>query len=161
MTRRTRLLFAAPLLAFACVAAAQTTPTGPFARAFAERLIERRATFASDLALDPAQQAAFDALGRSQLLVAMEARADIEALVIRIKADLAAPGADLRATAAEIDATIDRRIAAQRELREARLAFYDQLDPAQQERTRAELLDRIERLERLRVALLDLAAIAY
>jgi hypothetical protein len=161
MTRRTRLLLAAPLLAVACLATAQAMPTGPFARVFAERLIERRATFASELALDPAQQVAFDALGRSQLLAAMEARADVEALVARLKADLAAPAADLRLTAAEVDATVDRRIAAQRQLREARLAFYDQLDPAQQEQTRAELLDRIERLERLRVALLDLAALAY
>jgi Spy/CpxP family protein refolding chaperone len=161
MNPRTRLLLAVPLLAVASLASAQAMPTGPFARAFAERLVERRAAFASELVLDPAQQAAFDALGRSQLLAAMEARADIEALVIRIKNDLAAPAADLRATAAEIDATVDRRIAAQRDLREARLAFYDQLDPAQQEKARAELLDRIERLERLRVALLDLAALAY
>ena len=137
------------------VAAQAYVPGGGwFARAQA-----RSQAFAAELALDPAQQAAWSGVQRERIEFLLGLRLDLEQLKVRVRRDLADPAADLRQTAAAIEATVDRELAAHRAVRDAQLAFYDGLDAGQQAKVRAHLLERIEKLERLREAIADLSIV--
>lgn len=75
----------------------------------------------------------------------------------QLHALLASPAPDLDAFGHQADAEVDARIAGFRALRDRKLAFYDALAPDQQARMRAAFSTRLERLERLRAAVLELA----
>jgi hypothetical protein len=155
-----RMLLAAGLavaLGAGGYAAAQSfVPGGPWLAP----IQARQQALAAELALDARQAAAWQAVQRARVEFLLGLRVDVEALRQRVVRDLADPASDLHATAAAIEATVDREIAAHRVVRDAQLAFYDGLDPAQQAIVRRHLLERIERLERLREALADLAVVA-
>lgn len=70
---------------------------------------------------------------------------------------LASDAPDLDAFDRELEQAIDTHAAAARALRQRKLAFYDGLAPDQQAKVRAAMLDRLNRLERLRAAFMDLA----
>jgi hypothetical protein len=128
--------------------------------ALAERFAARRAALLAQLQLSPDQVGAWAQVERRRGEFALGLRSEVDQLAQRVRADLADPNVDLRRTARTVQDSVDRQIAAHRELVEARLAFYEQLDPEQQARVRAELLARLERLENLREALRDLAPYA-
>lgn len=75
----------------------------------------------------------------------------------KLRTLLAADAPDLDAFDREIEQAIDSHTAAARALRQRKLAFYDGLAPDQKARVRAAMLERLDRLERLRSALLDFA----
>lgn len=121
------------------------------------RFADQRADLGAALALSPGQQHVWHALAAQQLANLARAEAELAALAARVKADLADPRTDLRATQAEVRATVDKLLAAHRVQVDARLAFYESLDPAQQSVVRERLLAGIERLERLRALLFAFA----
>lgn len=73
----------------------------------------------------------------------------------KLRTLLAADAPDLDAFDREIEQAIDSHAAAARVLRQRKLAFYDGLAPDQKAKVRAAMLERLDRLERLRSALLD------
>jgi Spy/CpxP family protein refolding chaperone len=89
----------------------------------------------------------------------IDARTSTRAAVLRetdtLRTLLASNAPDLDAYEREIEHAIDGHVAAERELRQKKLAFYDSLAPDQQAKLRAAMLDRLNRLERLRQAWLD------
>ena len=148
-----RLMIAGALaLAVAGGAVAQNT--------FGARWLARQQAFAASLDLTAAQQASLSQLRARELAFRGDARADVAQLATRVKADLADPHADLHATVHTIQSDVDRLLAAHRDVTAAKLAFYDSLDARQQAKVRAQLLARIEKLERLRDALVDFAEVA-
>lgn len=144
------------VLALGAGAAGAQVLGGPLAA----RLSARQQAFVASLELNGAQQQAFAQLKGRELAFRSAARADVGTLASRVKSDLADPRADLHATVAMIQSDVDRLIARHREVTAAKLAFYDQLDARQQQKVREALLARIERLERVRDALIDLAEAA-
>lgn len=139
------------------VAAGQVHVPGAFV---ASRIEARQQAFVASLGLNPSQQSAWQSLHQQQVQFAADARQAITGLVSDAKADLANPAADLHATQARGEARVDRLVAEHRTLKHAQLAFYDQLNPEQQQRVRQQLLERITRMERIRDDLLDVAAAA-
>lgn len=151
---RTTLAIALTLaVAGAGAAAAQNGP-------FASRWLARQQAFVASLDLTAGQQASLSQLRARELAFRGDARADVAQLATRVKADLADPHADLHATVRTIQSDVDRLLAAHREVTTAKLAFYDTLDARQQAKVREQLLARIEKLERLRDALVDFAEVA-
>lgn len=123
-----------------------------------DRAADRHDRIVEALALDPAQQAALAQVEATRRQFFLQLMADLPPLIARVKADLADPQADLRATVAALQSTVDRELLAHRRVVSARLDFYDQLDPAQQAQVRAALAERLAALEKLREALFALAA---
>lgn len=147
------------VLAIATVPTVSAQSGGPGTRLI-ERILDRRADIAASLALTPAQQQQWNALGRLKLATVIDTRAAVADGVVRLEADLSLANPDLRATQAYIDALVDQRLAAHRALRDAQLDFYYTLNPTQQAQVRGELLERLDHLERLRELLLDFAGMA-
>jgi len=89
----------------------------------------------------------------------IDARETTRATVLReldaLRALLATDAPDLDAYERGIEQSIESHVAAERDLRQKKLAFYDGLAPAQKAKVRAVMLDRLNRLERLREAWLD------
>jgi Spy/CpxP family protein refolding chaperone len=157
-----KTLIAAGVVAAFALSHAPPAPAqsgGPGSRLI-ERILDRRADIAAALALTPAQQQQWNALGRLKLATVIDTRAAVADGVARVEADLALSNPDLRATQAYVDALVDQRLAAHRVVRDAQLDFYDTLNPTQQATVRAELLERLDRLDRLRELLLDFAGLA-
>lgn len=73
----------------------------------------------------------------------------------KARAVLGSDAPDLDAFDRELEQALDAHAAAARALRQRKLAFYDGLAPDQQAKVRAVLLDRLNRLERIRAALMD------
>lgn len=113
---------------------------------------------AAELGLDGADAPRWNAL-RDQTI---DARVTALATALRekdaLRGLLAANAPDLDAYEREIEQAIDGHVAAERDLRRQKLAFYDSLAPDQQAKVRAAMLDRLNRLERLRQAWLDVAS---
>jgi hypothetical protein len=128
-----------------------------FGAALFARLTDRQQALLSELNLTPAQQQQAAALQlkakstRSSALMAVATTATL------VKRDLKNPQSNLRATTQMVQATVDQQIAQHRALTAEHLRFYDSLSPAQQAVIRAEAVARIEKLERLRDAVLALS----
>lgn len=132
---------------------------GVLAQRLVERAAARHEALVQTLQLDAGQRAALAQVEATRNAFLLQLLTDLPPLVARVKADLADPAADLRTTAALVQATVDRELAAHRRVVDARLDFfYDVLTPAQQALVRAELSERLVALEKLREALLALAA---
>ena len=128
-----------------------------FGAALFARLTDRQQALISELNLTPAQQlqaAALQQKAKSTRASALLAAATTATLV---KRDLKNPQSNLRAITQMVQATIDQQLAQHRALTEERLRFYDSLSPAQQALIRAEAVARVEKLERLRDALMALS----
>jgi DNA-binding transcriptional regulator YdaS (Cro superfamily) len=128
-----------------------------FGAALFARLTDRQQALLSELNLTPAQlqqAAALQQQAKATRASALTAAATTATLV---KRDLKNPQSNLRATTQMVQTTVDQQIAQHRALTAERLRFYDSLSPAQQAVIRAEAVTRIEKLERLRDALLALS----
>jgi uncharacterized membrane protein len=84
-------------------------------------------------------------------------RATVQRELDTLRTLLATDAPDLDAYERELEQAIDSRVAAERDLRQRKLAFYDSLAPDRKAKVAATMLERLNRLERLRTALLDLA----
>jgi hypothetical protein len=151
------------LLRGAVIATALTLGNGAllaqsnFGAALFARLTDRQQALLSALNLTPSQQqqaAALQLKAKSARASALMAAASTAMLV---KRDLTNPQSNLHATTQMVQATVDQQIAQHRALTAERLRFYDSLSPTQQAAIRAEAITRIEKLERLRDALLALS----
>lgn len=112
---------------------------------------------ATELGLGGADATRWNAL-RDQTLDARDTtRATVLREVDTLRRLLASDAPDLDAYEREIEQAIDSHVAAERDLRQRKLAFYDGLAPDQKAKVRAAMLDRLNRLERLRQAWLDAA----
>lgn len=144
----------AALLFGSAIASAQ----GMWAGRLAQRANERHNELIQELGLTASQQAVLASVEAARRQFFMQLLVDLPPLIARIKADLHNPDADLRATAAAVQATVDRELAAHRQVVAARLDLYEALSPQQQAQVRAELINKLEAFEKLKEALLALAA---
>jgi len=113
---------------------------------------------AAELGLAGADATRWNAL-RDQTIDARETtRATVLREVDTLRALLASSAPDLDAYEREIEQAVDSHVAAERDLRRKKLAFYDSLAPDEQAKVRAAMLDRLNRLERLRQAWLDMSS---
>jgi Spy/CpxP family protein refolding chaperone len=151
-----------PLLGVLCASLllyGNASAQGLLAQRLVERAAARHDALVQNLDLNASQRAALAQVEATRNTFLLQLLADLPPLMARVKADLANPAADLRATAAIVQATVDRELLAHRQVVEARLDFfYEVLTPAQQAIVRAELTERLAALEKLREALLALAA---
>jgi Spy/CpxP family protein refolding chaperone len=111
---------------------------------------------ADQLGLAGADAAQWTALRDATIDLRDSARATAQHEIDTLRALLASDAPDLDAFDREIEQAIDRHAAAARALRQRKLAFYDRLAPDQQAKLRAAMLDRLNRIDRLRSALLEL-----
>jgi hypothetical protein len=147
---------ASALLICATTAMAQSS----FGDRLFERWVQRRmdfAAFVTSLNLTPTQQTQAQTVQTQAKAFRAGALATSAATAAKVKQDLQNPQSNLRATVQMVQSTIDREIALHRALTAERLRFYDTLSPSQQATVRAEIVTRIERMEKLRNALADLA----
>jgi hypothetical protein len=112
---------------------------------------------AAEVGLAGDQAAQWNALRDETIALRDDARQRLREGADQLHALLATEAPDLDGFARQADADVDARIAAYRALRDRKLAFYDALAPDQQARMRAAFTARLERFERLRAALLELA----
>jgi hypothetical protein len=108
------------------------------------------------LNLTPTQQAQAQTVQAQAKAFRADALTTSAATAARVKQDLQNPQSNLHATVQMVQSTIDHEIALHRALTAERLRFYDTLSPSQQATVRAEIVVRIERMEKLRDALADL-----
>jgi LTXXQ motif family protein len=148
---------AALLLLSTSVVVAQPSMLSALLRFVGERQ-QAVASFIVSLNLTPAQQAQANALQQSAKNTRMDALLAASITAQQVKRDLQDPKADLHQTAQLVQATVDTQLAAHRALTAQRLSFYDSLNATQQAQVRAQMVQRIERLERLRQVLLDFAS---
>jgi LTXXQ motif family protein len=128
-----------------------------FGAALFARLTDRQQALLSELNLTPAQQLQAAALQQKAKSARASTLMAVSSTAMLVKQDLKNPQSNLRATTQRVQATVDQQIAQHRALTEERLRFYDSLSPAQQAVIRTEAIARIEKLERLRDALLALS----
>jgi hypothetical protein len=155
-----------PLALSASLAVAGVVAAAGYSHADHSRFASRSpdtvlALASAKLALNPAQQ---DQL-RPLLLRAAALRSDIrsktEALRSASRAELARPDADLRALDAERRTLVTSELKAVDDLRGQFLGFYEHdLSPAQQAQARQLMLQRMDRVDRLRDRLLAFAEAA-
>jgi Spy/CpxP family protein refolding chaperone len=110
---------------------------------------------AAELGLAGADATRWNALRDQSIDARQSTRATVLHETDALRTLLASSAPDLDAYEREVEQAIDSHVAAERELRRQKLAFYDSLAPDQQAKLRAALLDRLNRVERLRQAWLD------
>jgi Spy/CpxP family protein refolding chaperone len=145
-TTTIRTLALAGLVAGATFAAYAATP----------RLHAPAPPTADQLGLAGADAAEWNTLRDQTIDLRDSARATALRDVDTLRVLLATETPDLDAFDREIEQAINRHAAASRALRQRKLAFYDRLAPAQQAKLRAAMLDRLNRLDHLRSALMNL-----
>jgi hypothetical protein len=128
-----------------------------FAATMFARLSERQQALLNSLNLSPMQKLQATALQQKAQSARASALLAIHSTSTAVKRDLSNPQSNLHATVHMVQATVDQQLAQHRALTEERLRFYDSLSPEQQAIVRAQALARIEKLERLRDALLALS----
>lgn len=138
------------------VVLAQTPALNALVRFVSERQ-QAAANFIGSLNLSPAQQAQANALQQTARQTRLDALHTASITAEQVKRDLKNPDADLRQTTRLVQSTVDAQLAAHRALTAQRLSFYDTLNPTQQAQVREQLVQRIERLERVRELLLEFA----
>lgn len=132
------------LLALALVTGLAST--GPvFAGPFLQRLTPPTA---SELGLTAAQAAEWQAIQTDAQALRQATLDQVKAELDQTQAALAEPDADLGAIGQEYQAIALAALLEQRQLRNRRLDFYESLDPAQQAKVRAFLIEVSERAER-------------
>jgi Spy/CpxP family protein refolding chaperone len=135
---------------------AQVPSQNPLVRFIVERQ-QAAASFLNSLNLTPAQQAQARALQQASRQTQADALLAAAATAEQVKRDLKNPNADLRQTALLVQSTVDMQLASHRALTAQRLSFYETLNPTQKAQVREQLVQRIERLERVRDLLLELS----
>lgn len=149
--------FAALLLLSAGVVIAMPPSTGALMRLVDQRQ-QALADFIASLNLTPAQKVQANVLQQSARQARIEALLAASITAEQVKRELRQPNADLRRVSSLVQATVDEQLAAHRSLTAQRLSFYESLTPTQQAQVREQLAERIERLERVRELVLELAA---
>jgi hypothetical protein len=118
------------------------------------RLTDRQLALLSSLNLSASQKLQAAALQQKSQAARASALMAAATTATLVKRDLANSQSNLHATAQMVQATVDQQLAQHRALTAERLRFYDSLSPSQQAVIRADVLARIEKLERLRDALI-------
>lgn len=103
---------------------------------------------AAELGLDATQTAEWQAIQADAKALRRATLDQVEAELGDARQSLASPSADLRAVGAEFQAIALGFLMEQRQLRDRRLAFYNDLNPAQQAQVRSFLIAECERAER-------------
>lgn len=124
-----------------------------FGAALLARLNDRQQALINALNLSPNQMLQAAALQQKSKAARASALLAVATTATLVKRDLSNPQSNLHATTQMVQASLDQQLAQHRALTEERLRFYDSLSPAQQAVIRAEAVERIEKLERLRDAL--------
>lgn len=107
-----------------------------------------QAPTAAELGLDASQTAAWNQIQAQTQTFRKTTLASIEAELAETKVALADPNVDLRAVGLDYQSIALNALTTQRQLREQRLAFYNNLNPGQQAQVRAFLIGVTERTER-------------
>ncbi|GMU43012.1 MAG: Spy/CpxP family protein refolding chaperone [Xanthomonadales bacterium] len=103
---------------------------------------------AAELGLSPAQAAEWQAIQADAKALRSATLEQVKTELDRTQAALAEPDADLAAIGQEYQSIAFAALLEQRQLRNRRLAFYESLNPDQQARVRAFLIEVSERAER-------------
>lgn len=103
---------------------------------------------AAELGLDASQTAEWKAIQAEALALRQDTLMQVKLELAETRAALAEPGVDLRAIGQGYQSIALTALMEQRQLRDRRLAFYQQLNPQQQAQVREFLIEVTERAER-------------